>query len=332
MHRTISSPGSLIAQLPYFYGFDLQDSLIIVTTTCTTHLVGPLIRIDIPHEKYMDDCRVTITRALRQLSDREYSELIIVLVSSHWDSDGALYADEIEELCEDTAYKTGFTIRDFYMARSCHPQDRWVSLFTGEQGKVSQEPLARDSHIPADDSLNVFTTAEYLLSREDTRHSLEEHINDTSLLSAWEVRSSHVAFLPLPTHDELYTYLDFSPTTSVKDKAAVSLHQFFLRTIESYQGADGLISLLVDDKAERWVAWMWVLLPTLDLSTRPYVLLTVALWHYMHGDGFRTHTLLDQAESIDPTCASVITLRQLLNLCVEPAAIRTVIDEIAGSQ
>ena len=52
----------------------------------------------------------------------------------------------------------------------------------------------------------------------------------------------------------------------------------------------------------------------------------------MHGDGFRTHTLLDQAESIDPTCASVITLRQLLNLCVEPAAIRTVIDEIAGSQ
>lgn len=77
---------------------------------------------------------------------------------------------------------------------------------------------------------------------------------------------------------------------------------------------------------------MWVLLPTLDLSTRPYVLLTVALWHYMHGDGFRTHTLLDQAESIDPTCASVITLRQLLNLCVEPAAIRTVIDEIAGSQ
>ena len=118
MHRTISSPGSLIAQLPYFYGFDLQDSLIIITTTCTTHLVGPLIRIDIPHEKYMDDCRVTITRALRQLSDREYSELIIVLVSSHWDSDGALYADEIEELCEDTAYKTGFTIRDFYMARS----------------------------------------------------------------------------------------------------------------------------------------------------------------------------------------------------------------------
>ena len=64
---------------------------------------------------------------------------------------------------------------------------------------------------------------------------------------------------------------------------------------------------------------------------RSYMLLALALWYYMHGDGFRAHTMLDQAAIIDPQCIEIRQLRQLLAMCIEPKALRIVVDEIAES-
>lgn len=124
MHHTISSPGHLIAQLPHFFGFDVHDSLVVMTTSSVTHAMGPLLRADIPKPGKTGETRQTISAALRRLADREFGELHIILISSDWTAQGAAQADAIDEVCEELAYSVGFTIKDFYMARHCHPGGR----------------------------------------------------------------------------------------------------------------------------------------------------------------------------------------------------------------
>lgn len=367
MHHTISSPRHLIAQLPHFFGFDVHDSLVVMTTSSVTHAMGPLLRADISKPGKTGETRQTISAALRRLADREFGELHIILISSDWTAQGAAQADAIDEVCEELAYSVGFTIKDFYMARHCHPGGDWVSLYTGEKGRIptiipidtvsigrksapklpqqrqelanAREPITvisgnEKTELPVAPELqktHSYRGLPALMSREETQEWVAARTTDISQLSEWDARTESLACLSVPSRDELRHILQTTPTQSVHDPSAVVMRQFLLRCIESCQGADGLIALLADRDADQWAEWMWELIPSVDLAMRSYMLLALALWYYMHGDGFRAHTMLDQAAIIDPQCIEIRQLRQLLAMCIEPKALRIVVDEIAES-
>lgn len=368
MHHTISSAGHLIAQVPHFFGFDVRNSLVVMTTSSTTHALGPLLRLDVPSSGKTDETRQTLTTALRRLTDREFGELVIILISSDWTAQGAAQADALDEVCEEVAYSVGFVIKDFYMAPHCQPNGEWVSLYTGETGTIpriapidmvttglrcpeqpsqlrnegplsgnpsvadiAECPVAQSPYEPECEEPNYPEEQPALMSRDETQKEVAARATDLSHLAQWEVRAASLAFRSNPSGEELRRILHTAPTQSVHDQSAVVMRQFFLRSIESCQGADGLIALLADRAADKWAAWLWELLPSFDLAMRPYVLLTLAMWYYMHGDGFRAHTMLDQASVIDPQCVETRTLRQLLNMCIEPKELRKVVDEIAES-
>lgn len=367
MHYTISSPGHLIAQLPHFFGFDVCDSLVVMTTSGVTHALGPLLRVDIPKPGKTRETRRTVTAALRRLADREFGELVIILVSSDWTAQGAAQADAIDEVCEEVAYSVGFIIKDFYMARHCHPGGYWVSLYTGDKGPIptvipietvstgcigaavlpqQQREMTTGGASTAVNSIksgpDSTTSPERqkkhssaglpsLMSREETQEWVAARTTDLSHLAEWEVRAESLALRSVPSGKELRQILQTTPTHSVQAPSAVVMRQFFLRSIESCQGADGLIALLADRDADQWAEWMWELIPSVDLAMRSYLLVTLAFWYYIHGDGFRARTMLDQAATIDPQCVEIRSLQQLLAMCIEPKALRKVVDEIAES-
>lgn len=315
MHYTISTPGQLIAELPHFFGFTPHRSLILLATSPTTRTLGPLVRIDLPAAGRTEDFRRTVTMVLRRLSDREFGELITVLMSAEWTVQGAAEADTIYSVCEEAAHQAGFTMRQCYLAANCSPGSQWVSLVTGDKGTVL--PLPYHSH----------GEEAQRRSRTEAQQAMVAHI--LAPLAEWEAPAASTPQLAVLPAAQVHAYLTLPPVASVTSAAAVHLRQFLLRTIESCQGTDGLIALLAGSDAELWVGWMWALLPTLDYPMRSYVLLAVGMWHYMHGDGFRARTLLDQVAALDPHMPEVRLLQQLLDLCIDPADIQRVMATVA---
>lgn len=336
MHKNLHSMSDLLAQTPSLFGFSPQNSILLYFMKDTNeecYSLGPTIRLDFPTQDTKGALPYSVDSVLKRLSTTGCDAVVVAIIREGWGHPSTFRMIEFIDQClEFIIDDRGYRFYDMVALEDFAPGTSWASVRNGVRGTVSEaksSPLALERYW---EGIDIHQ------SRSDTRKELCRHIDDEEIASEWRNELSSMARRKeageiSTLYDFNIAYLDYcvgtAPTAEYGDEKVRHIREYLLTLIDTYQGSDGLMSLLTADNARQWVEWMWELTPTFDEHDKAIMLFVVAVWYYIRGDGFRCTVLLERAQQSGAELPGVDATRQLLELCVEPAKIMSVVQGIS---
>lgn len=326
MQKHFHPINQLLAQAPSLFGFNPEDSVIVFfgrRNSDQRFELGPTIRINIPCSATNGLFRLSLDQALNKLASTRCRHLYVAIIRKGWHHPSRYrIIEHIEHICTVVAEARNYAIEDVVVLDEFVSNGEWISVISGNSGfidDIESSPRALERYW---DGVDIGK------DRATTRRQLMKHIDDDDAAAAWK-RQPSVERYSLYDENYLQHCLKTAASAAYDSSEAQYMRSYFLQNIDSHQGYDGLVSLLITADARAWANWMWTLVPTYDRHDKAIMLFVLAVWQYMRGDGFRCEVLLDKAERYGTNIVGLAAVKDLLSLCVEPTEIINVVKGIA---
>ncbi|MQA31964.1 DUF4192 domain-containing protein [Modestobacter roseus] len=325
----ISDPGDVAAALPHLVGFHPAESLVVVGLTGSpARAVRVTARVDLPAP---EDREEAVQRLVRSLLRDEVSAVVVAVVTDADDDAGTLLPQlELVHRAVQGFTDVGIAVADVLLVR----RGRWWSY---ERPDPTGTPVPADTPLAAAGAVTGQVVAPDraalvrrlapvgFLAAEGMSRSCEEvgQVMARRLLgTAWEEVAEESWAL-------LRAAVDRSGpgSTARLPDADVARLAWGLRDVDVRDRAMGLCAGPSAAGAEVVFTELTRRAPA-PLDAAPATLLAVTAW--ARGAGALANVALDRALSSEPTYRLAVLLRQALDACLPPAAIRDLVREAAA--